>query len=402
MLEVTHSCRDFLPEDNALGEHSKDNKLRNRAFRLCRDYLRGSWLSIQPEDMVLRKISGGLSNLLYYCALPEGVEPSAGEPGRLLLRLYGNTNQERAMETLITESVIFTLLSESQRGPRLYGVFPGGRLEEYIEARALQTQELANSTLSSIIADKLAQIHLMDVPIDKQPRKIWQTMEGWLKHIQECLTNRSFPENSEEMMNTLEQLNLYEEFIWLKDYLMSVKSPVVFCHNDLQEGNILLRNTQNVKSLKKKASNGSMEIDFQNMSSENIVIIDFEYCSYNYRGFDFANHFCEWIYDYSKEDPPYFWEIESNRPDSEQKNHFFNSYLKALKNYPEYKPRPEDNLESLIKETEAFTLASHFFWGLWSVVYSACTEIRFDYWGYGEARFQAYYRHKKNMFGENN
>lgn len=61
------------------------------------------------------------------------MEATNSEPVRLLLRLYGNANQDRAMENLITESVIFTLLSESQRGPRLYGVFPGGRLEEYIE-----------------------------------------------------------------------------------------------------------------------------------------------------------------------------------------------------------------------------------------------------------------------------
>lgn len=76
--------------------------------------------------------SGGLSNLLYYCALPTDKKTLNNEPSRVLLRIYGQVNGERALETLITESVIFTLLSESQKGPRLFGVFPGGRLEEYI------------------------------------------------------------------------------------------------------------------------------------------------------------------------------------------------------------------------------------------------------------------------------
>ena len=76
--------------------------------------------------------SGGLSNLLYYCALPGSQQPVQGEPTRVLLRLYGQLHGERALEGLVTEAVIFTMLSENQRGPRLLGVFPGGRIEEYI------------------------------------------------------------------------------------------------------------------------------------------------------------------------------------------------------------------------------------------------------------------------------
>ena len=29
-----------------------------------------------------------------------------------------------------------------------------------------------------------------------------------------------------------------------------------------------------------------------------VVLIDFEFSSYNYQGFDIANHFNEWMYDY--------------------------------------------------------------------------------------------------------
>ena len=33
-------------------------------------------------------------------------------------------------------------------------------------------------------------------------------------------------------------------------------------------------------------------------SCDPVVLIDFEFSSYNYRGFDIANHFNEWMYDY--------------------------------------------------------------------------------------------------------
>lgn len=98
-----------------------------------------------------------------------------------------------------------------------------------------------------------------------------------------------------------------------------MKSPVVFCHNDLQEGNILLRNQTNVEDEKRNLSNMSNEVDYERLTSDSLVIIDFEYCSYNYRGFDFANHFCEWVFDYTNEEPPFFYEVESNRPTEIQK-----------------------------------------------------------------------------------
>lgn len=96
--------------------------------------------------------SGGLSNFLYYVSLPSAkkdvvagaistkrtrkdsyhnqlLEPT---PCTVLLRIYGQTHGEHALETMLTESVVFTLLSERQLGPKLHGIFPGGRIEQYI------------------------------------------------------------------------------------------------------------------------------------------------------------------------------------------------------------------------------------------------------------------------------
>lgn len=44
------------------------------------------------------------------------------------------------------------------------------------------------------------------------------------------------PECVRPMLN----IDLHEEMKWLRKTLEAVNSPVVFCHNDMQEGNILL------------------------------------------------------------------------------------------------------------------------------------------------------------------
>lgn len=53
-----------------------------------------------------------------------------GEPSQVLLRMYGQLLDQT--DTKVTDSVITMLLSERKLGPKLYGIFPGGRLEEYI------------------------------------------------------------------------------------------------------------------------------------------------------------------------------------------------------------------------------------------------------------------------------
>lgn len=107
-----------------------------------------------------------MSNLLYHISLPESLikeDKDLNEPKEVLMRVYGQTHGEHALEALITESVVFTLLSERGLGPKLHGIFPGGRIEQYINARPLLTKELADEKLSRKIAQKMAAIHCMEV-----------------------------------------------------------------------------------------------------------------------------------------------------------------------------------------------------------------------------------------------
>lgn len=110
--------------------------------------------------------SGGLSNLLYLCSLRAHVPCMGGEPRQVLLRIYGAILQVglswssfrfhesdfcgqmsfvkdclkvslcvilvQGVDSLVLESVMFAILAERTLGPKLYGIFPEGRLEQYI------------------------------------------------------------------------------------------------------------------------------------------------------------------------------------------------------------------------------------------------------------------------------
>ncbi|XP_074128055.1 choline/ethanolamine kinase isoform X2 [Sminthopsis crassicaudata] len=341
---------------------------KQHAWQWCREFLGGAWRQIQVEQLQVSPVSGGLSNLLFRCALPENIPLVGDEPREVLLRLYGAILQ--GVDSLVLESVMFAILAERRLGPRLYGVFPEGRLEQYIPSRPLGTNELKEPRRSAEIAVKMARFHLMEMPFNKEPRWLFGTMERYLKQIQDLIP----PTKTNE--NLIQRYHLEEEMSMLRKLLDSTSSPVVFCHNDIQEGNILLLSDK----------------------EPGLMLIDFEYSSYNYRGFDIGNHFCEWIYDYSYEESPYFLMEPKNYPNREQQLHFIRNYLSVIQGDDPPSPEEQTELEEkMLVEANRFALASHFFWGLWSILQNIMSTIEFGYLEYAESRFQIYFSQKEKL-----
>lgn len=76
---------------------------------------------------------GGLSNYLYVATLKANASDfSSTIPTKVFIRVYGELLRSN-MNSIILDAVLFALLSEKRLGPKLYGVFPGGRIEEFVE-----------------------------------------------------------------------------------------------------------------------------------------------------------------------------------------------------------------------------------------------------------------------------
>ncbi|XP_044536298.1 choline kinase alpha isoform X2 [Gracilinanus agilis] len=315
--------------------------------------------------------------MLFQCSLPDCVQSVSDEPRTVLLRLYGAILQMGA-EAMVLESVMFAILAERCLGPKLYGIFPQGRLEQFIPSRRLDTGELSLPDISAEIAEKMATFHGMKMPFNKEPKWLFGTMEKYLNQVLRIKFTR---ESRVKKLNKLLSYNLPLEMENLRSLLEATSSPVVFCHNDCQEGNILLLEGREA------------------WEKQKLMLIDFEYSSYNYRGFDIGNHFCEWMYDYTYEKYPFFRANIPKYPTKKQQLHFISNYLavsqdgfESLSN--EEKSRLE---EEMLVEINRFALASHFFWGLWSIVQAKISSIEFGYMDYALARFEAYFYQKRKL-----
>ncbi|XP_035521667.1 choline/ethanolamine kinase [Morone saxatilis] len=349
-----------------------DRDTRGRAFAWCRDFLSGSWKTIREGDFQISIVSGGLSNLLYLCSLPDHVHCVGEEPRQVLLRIYGAILQ--GVDSLVLESVMFAILAERMLGPKLYGIFPDGRLEQYLPNTRMHTEQLSDPSISAEIATKLARFHEMLMPFNKEPKWLFGTIDKYMDQVMKLHFVR---EAHVKKYKKLMKLDLPAELESLRALLAATPSPVVFCHNDVQEGNILMLE------------------DRDQTSTDRLMLIDFEYSSYNYRGFDFGNHFCEWMYDYTYNQWPFYKATPENYPTREQQLHFIRGYLAEQRRYSDFAMDQTQIEEDMIIEANRYALASHFLWGLWSVIQAKISKIEFGYMDYAQCRFDAYYKQKK-------
>ncbi|KAM9753006.1 choline/ethanolamine kinase [Menidia menidia] len=349
-----------------------DRDTRSRAYAWCRDFLSGSWKTIPEREFQISIVSGGLSNLLYLCCLPDHVASVGEEPRLVLLRVYGAILQ--GVDSLVLESVMFAILAERTLGPKLYGIFPEGRLEQYLPNTRMRTDQLSNPAISAEIATKLARFHNMIMPFNKEPKWLFGTINRYMDQVMKINFVR---EAHVKKYRKLMKLNLPAELESLRALLAKTPSPIVFCHNDVQEGNILLLENKD------------------HSSTDKLMLIDFEYSSYNYRGFDFGNHFCEWTYDYTYNKWPFYKATPENYPTREQQLLFIRSYLGEQRRDADSTVDQTQIEEDLIIEANRFALASHFLWGLWSIIQAKLSKIEFGYMDYAQSRFDAYFKQKK-------
>ncbi|CAG2116262.1 unnamed protein product [Medioppia subpectinata] len=321
----------------------------DKAYDMCRQYLSGQWDHITKEEMVFKTIR------------------------HALLRLYGPMTTIPGDDYKVTDSLITMLLSERGLGPKLYGVFPGGRLEEFIPSRTMEDRELREPKFRAIIAKKYAQIHQLDVPIDKHPDVLFKTLEQYLDTIR---NHKASPQDTNpcpnpELERELLAYDYRRELLWLRQVLPECGSPIVFTHNDLTAGNILIP-------------------DDPMAYEDGLLFIDYEFAAYNYRGFDFGCFFAQAQFEYFTPDYPYFRVDFDAYPTDEEKRHFMCHYIKHS---PDLSAGRETE-DQLIKECDCFALTVYLFWALWNIVKLRTSLLRYSYWEDSKAKLIAYHKLK--------
>ncbi|OWY93706.1 Ethanolamine kinase [Phytophthora megakarya] len=364
-LNNANACLDYAV--GAGGDEFDDCK--HVVKQICPD-----WKDAVNEDISVKIIVGGITNRLYRLMWGDK---------SVLVRLYGDHTEEFIDRGI--ENMLFALLSERGFAPTYYGRFKNGRIEAWLDARALEPEEMRLTkpfNYLQMIGRELGIMHVMDIPEDRNP-VLWTKIERFEKlameiELEDPVKNAALEE--------LDLMGMHQKLQWLKSVLPSNQnrdgkdlldaldtdeitkqavafaSDVVFSHNDLLSGNIL-----------------------HNPDWDRVQIIDYEYGGYNYRAFDFANHFCE--------NCGFEFDL-TTYPGIETQFAFFKAYMSTAA--PNMLAQLEANRESkaffhaLHDVVNLYVLSSHLFWGYWALVQAAHSKIDFDFFEYAGKRFNAF------------
>ncbi|KAA8535080.1 hypothetical protein F0562_030083 [Nyssa sinensis] len=322
-----------------------------RIIELCKDLFK-KWAKLDNSNFSAETISGGITNLL----LKVSVKEENGNIVNMTVRLYGpNTeyviNRSRELQAI-------GCLSAEGFGAKLLGVFGNGMVQSFINARTLNPSDMRKPKLAAEIAKQLRKFHQVEVPGSKEPQ-LWNDI---FKFFHKASTLEFDDSEKQRKYETISFKKVHTEVIELKELTGLLSAPVVFAHNDLLSGNLML-----------------------NDDEEKLYFIDFEYGSYNYRGFDIGNHFNE----YAGYDCDY-----SLYPNKDEQYHFYRHYLEPEKPHEV----SDKDLEALYMETNTYMLASHLYWALWALIQAKMSPIDFDYLGYFFLRYNEYKRQKEKCF----
>lgn len=343
-------------------------------LNLCKDYLFGIWKQINIDDFDIYRPNGGVSNYLFKCELTNpNLKLKSNEPSKIFVRIYGE-NHHKDVPNMIKDIVIQSTMSDFKFGPKLHAIFPSGRLEEFIEARPLHPSEMLVPEINSKIAAELAKFHSLEMPFAKVSY-LFDCCEKNIKLGKENLSSIKLNEIESQKLNEIMKFDTWGEICKLWKIIESLNCLSFFCHNDCNVGNILKLN-------------------------DKLMLIDYEYGNYNFRGYDIGNYFCEMMFNYEVTEEPYYVYDYSLFPSKEVQMKFIQDYLKNFKEVTKNKnidPSAYD-LDKLTREVDHCVLASHLHWITWCLKMACCSTINFDYLGYALLRRDAYYGHKKLLY----
>lgn len=301
------------------------------------------WLA---NELSVTRLSGGNTNHVYRLC-------HVSYPGRaLLLRVYGDGGGgviDRARDVKAMKQ-----MSGVGMSPAVLHSFHWGRVEEFMGGAYTCTTEmlLASPSLLADIYEGLCRMHQLDaVPflpgnVDDGKKLLTDQlllfdadeMAAILEKCGEYYTSMACEKVLESLSPTsferacfrllrLMWLNVKEayrpllidwlagEVVFVSSEMRRRSSPVVFSHNDLNPGNILLSRRKVPAALreggcdccpvggdKTAAARSSGANDKANSLVERCgyLFIDYEYADANYRCFDMGNTLCELDYDYTQ------------------------------------------------------------------------------------------------------
>ncbi|ESO97520.1 hypothetical protein LOTGIDRAFT_228190 [Lottia gigantea] len=307
------------------------------------------------DNIKIKHFNDGITNKLFGVSLlndPEDV---------VMFRIFGEKT-----ELIIdrdAERQTFVKLFATGSSPPLYCAFNNGMAYGFVKGQTLGLDMVTEEKIYRQVTKEMVKIHSLENTDKEQKTYLYHKLNNYIEALPSSFAN---PKQQDRYSTKIpSQEKLFLEVAEIKSHLEALKSPIVFCHNDLLLNNIIYD---------KKA--------------DKVGFIDYEYAFYNYQAYDIADHFAE------------FAGIDVVDYDRYPSKEFQLKWLKVyLENWFEAKGHKASDvtstdIERLYVQVNKCVLATHLFWGVWGIIQAKNSSIDFDFLEYAQIRFDEYFRRK--------
>lgn len=295
----------------------KDGSLSNALIKeIVGTFLTSEWPSVDPETLIVNFKSGyANTNCVVERPMPKGAAHS--EPLKVFLKINGVLDGEIAVfEHLVPRGHEETQLcydySQSGSGAKVYGSFQTqngvfGRVDEFLEARNLQPEDVEDADIRADVARGLAAFHAMATQRKKNPvQPYYDAVTRELGRYHQMAKLKRLANEGGVSMDELVDYDFVSRLRRVTDRLESIGGKKGWCIHDVQFMNVMVKNSPK-------------------QGESRIALIDFEFVFQNYRAFDIGGHFLQKMFKWFDEEN----KLASCRPyTEEEKRHFCDEYAK--------------------------------------------------------------------------
>ena len=311
----------------------------------------------QVEDVHLRPITGGFCHRLN---LLSRTTPSKFEPSQVLIRHFGRSDEvQEPIESNTTLSVseqglIYYEMGRRGWGPKVYGLFRGGRLEEWINSHPLTASECHDDAgIKRDVARSYARLHSLALPFRKRNfTKVldeFKDLTAGPSTDRICLGLEEMPLcQAKDFAGILRITDWNREFTWVGGLFERYHCKRTIAIGDANYLNILVKTRPGENVDADSDANGDSERNVNGQSECRTMLIDYETATYSYRGIDIGGHFNERMYAWNDPNTPF---TGYGIPGINERREFCDSYLGEMRALGQAMTE-YDTVDHLILESE--------------------------------------------------
>ncbi|KAJ6261785.1 hypothetical protein Dda_2584 [Drechslerella dactyloides] len=279
-------------------------------------FLTKDWPSVDPDSLTT-SYHATFSNGHCQVERPKPITGIPTEPLKVFIKFHKETGVDiEVLKHLVPskqeEARLCYEYGRSGLGAKVYGFFKTrdgtlGRVDEFLDARNMEPEDVENAEIRADVARGLAIFHAMETSLAKKAAEpFYEAVMRGLKKYYKMDKLKALGKEGGVNVDNLVDFDFATRLKKVVDKLKSLGGKVGWCIHDVQYMNVLVKNDPK-------------------QGESKIVLIDFEFVMHNYRAFDIGGHFMQKMFKWFDEESKI---VNCRRYTEEEKEHFCEEYAR--------------------------------------------------------------------------